>query len=111
LLAVHTPSPLAQGQSTVQGRSAAVLQTGLSVQTTSLVEVPALVWFWLALQTFQSWQAAALVMVEKVPEEHALHVRSLIALPAVAVKPAAQSVHPTHALRLADAVNVPLAQA
>jgi hypothetical protein len=108
---VHTPSPAAQGQSTVHVRLAAVPQTGLSVHTTSLVEVPAWVWFWLALQTFQAWQEAALVVVEKVPEVHAVHVRSLIALPAVAEKPAAQLVHATQALRLADAVNVPLTHA
>ena len=42
---VQTPTALGHGQSTVQVRSVAVLHTGLSTQTTSVVAVPATLCF------------------------------------------------------------------
>jgi hypothetical protein len=78
LLAVQTPSPLAQGQSSEHARSAAVLQTGLSTHTTSLVVVPATDCFWFAPHVFQALQVAALTWVLNVPLLQAAHWRSLV---------------------------------
>lgn len=111
LLAVQTPSALAHGHCVVHARSGAVLQTGLSVHTTSLVEVPAMVWFWLAEQTVHAWQVAEFCAVENLPVAQAVHTLLLVALPLVAEKPAAQLVHASHVLTLLALVNVPLGQA
>jgi hypothetical protein len=91
LLAVHTPSPLAQGQSVEHARSAAVLQTGLSTHTTSDVAVPATDTFWLAPQTFQLLQVAAFGWVLNVPALHGAHCRSVVVVGAAVCRlPATQ---------------------
>ena len=95
----------------MQVRSTAVPQTGLSVHTASLVDVPALVRFWLLVHVFQAEQVAALAVVEKKPEGQALQTRSFVLLPATAEYPAAQFVQVSQLLRLAAVVKVPLAQA
>ena len=95
----------------MQTRSTAVPQTGLSVHTASLVDVPALVRVWALVQVFQAEHEAALVVVEKKQDAQALQVRSFVALPATAEYPAAQLAQLSQVLRLAAVVKVPLAQA
>jgi len=109
LLAVHTPSPDAQGQSTVQVRLAAVPQTGLSVHTASLVDVPALVRVWLLLHVVQAVHMAVLAAVVK-PDVQAVQVRSLVVLPATVEYPAAQLDQLSQLMELAAVLKVPLTQ-
>ena len=91
-------------------RSTALLHTGLSVHTASLVDVPALVKVWLLVHVLQAEHEPALVVVEKKPDTQALQVRSFVALPATAEYPAAQFDQLSQVLRLTAVVKVPLAQ-
>jgi hypothetical protein len=111
LLAVQTPTPLAQGQAVVQVRSGAVLQTGLSTHTTSLVAVPAWVCVWFAVQVVQGVHVAAFCVVEKVPLGQGVQLLSVVLLPACVELPALHVFHVWQALWFAVDVKVPLLQA
>ena len=78
-------------------RSLAVLQTGLSTHTMSVVAEPATLWVWADVHAVQALQVLALTCVLNVPELQAAHCRSVVVVgSAVCLLPGWQAVSALH---------------